>query len=439
MLEANIKIIDELKTFIREVKETKVFSATAHAFTKTRKLPFDSTVYLIINLLKKSLSIELNEFFETIARTALCCSKSAFTQQRAKLKYDFFVWWNATLVNSFYHQYKGHLKRWQGFRLVAIDGSTSYLINKPEVKAYFGIQINQATSVVMGRIVSAYDVLNELTICSGLLPINHSEQQVAAQWITYCEPDMLMLYDRGFPAFTSIYLHLEQERPINFVMRCRENFNKEVVAFMQEKGKSKMVEFKPTDQAIKDLKKHGYNITPQTTVKVRLVKVPLSNGTTEVLITSLYEEHQYPTSVFKDLYFKRWGIETNYGAQKNSLQLECLSGQKVNSILQDFYACIFIGNLQSIISKQCNTELESKNTHRKYHYKVNRNVAIGMLKNRVILLFIHQQTRESLMELERLFIKNIEPIRPDRSYERVIKSKRAKGKYQTLTNYKRAI
>ena len=59
-----------------------------------------------------------------------------------------------------------------------------------------------------------------------------SEQQVAYQWIPYLEPDTLTIYDRGYPSFSALYLHLEQEQPLHFVMRCRTNFNKEVIAFM---------------------------------------------------------------------------------------------------------------------------------------------------------------------------------------------------------------
>ena len=42
------------------------------------------------------------------------------------------------------------------------------------------------------------------------------------------------------------------------------------------------------------------------------------------------------------------------------------------------------------------------------------------------------------MELQNLFIKNIEPVRPGRHAPRTL-PKRKRGKYQTFTNYRRAI
>lgn len=443
MISINIKIIEELKEFLYKVKDDDkwriLFTNSEKAFTKNRKLPLEKLVLLIINILKKSLSVELHEFFDIIGQGKLVCSKAAFCLQRVKLKYDFFCWWNVQLVNSFYHYHKENLKRWRGYRIVAVDGSTEYLINKPEVIDYFGVQSNQSVSVAMGRILSYFDVLNDITISAHLLPVRFSEQEIVNSCISCYEADMLFLYDRGFPSFTTIYLHLNQEQELKFIMRSRNNFNSEVIAFNQSRSKSKIVEFKANDNAVKELEKHGYKITIGTKIKVRLVKVFLDNGTIEILITNLYNEQEYPVKIFKNLYFKRWGIETNYNTQKNTLQLESFSGQKVITILQDFYASIFIGNLQSIISKQCETKIDATNSHRKYRYKVNKNVSIGMMKNRIIFLFMSRNPEQILQELENLFARSLEPIRPNRKYKRVIKCKRANGKYQTLTNYKRAI
>lgn len=443
MIKANVKVIEALKAFLTEVKQNesyrKLFINGEHSFTKERKLPLERTVYLLINMLKRSLSVEIKEFFEKIGKADEWCSKSAFCQQRMKLKYDFFVWWNVIMVNSFYEYHRDTIKRWRGYRIVAVDGSTEYLINKQEVIDYFGVQTNQSGGVAMGRIMSVYDVLNEITIASHLLPIRYSEQEILNSWIPWYEADMLALYDRGYPSFVSIYLHLNQEVERKFVMRCKVTFNNEVIAFVASEAKSKIMEFKAGNNAVEQLLKHGYKITRETTVKVRLIKVKLDDGTIEVLITNLYDEQEFPLKIFKELYFKRWGIETNYSTQKNSLQLEAFSGQKVETILQDFYANIFIGNLQSIINKQCENVLEVHTEHRKYRYKINRNVSIGMMKHKIVQLFMSKEPEQILVELQQLFLRNKEPIRPNRKYERTFKNKRMRGKYQTLTNYKRVI
>jgi hypothetical protein len=41
-----------------------------------------------------------------------------------------------------------------------------------------------------------------------------------------------------------------------------------------------------------------------------------------------------------------------YGFEKNELQIECFSGLKPLCIQQDFFATLFVYNLQRIIEKQ---------------------------------------------------------------------------------------
>src|SRR5674476_1507067 len=49
------------------------------------------------------------------------------------------------------------------------------------------------------------------------------------------------------------------------------------------------------------------------TLTVRFIRVLLSTGEFEVLVTSLVDEVLYPTPDFLELYGLRWGIETLYG------------------------------------------------------------------------------------------------------------------------------
>jgi len=135
----------------------------------------------------------------------------------------------------------------------------------------------------------------------------------------------------------------------------------------------------------------------------------------------------------------RWKIETAYGKQKNQLQMEISSGHKVICIEQDYAAGLFVSNLQCIIEKQCDHKVREISSRRQYEYKINRNLSWASLKNRVLRLFIRSSNSlEILMEIEHLFIKNLEPIRAGRQTPRP-KPKRKRGKYQTFTNYRRAI
>ncbi|NRS88082.1 hypothetical protein HNQ02_000992, partial [Flavobacterium sp. 7E] len=164
--------------------------------------------------------------------------------------------------------------------------------------------------------------------------------------------------------------------------------------------------------------------TKETSLKVRLIRIVLSNGEIEVLMTSLLDSQIFPASIFKELYFLRWGIETFYDELKNKLKLEYFTGYSKASIEQDFFCTIFISNLQSTIINDLQDDLKLKNKNTKLDYKINTNLSYGFLKNRILeLLFKDAPLDEVFEELENLFLKNTVPIRLNRN------NKRKAGKY----------
>jgi hypothetical protein len=95
---------------------------------------------------------------------------------------------------------------------------------------------------------------------------------------------------------------------------------------LQSSKNSKIIDLKSSSNAIATLREHGYIITPETTIKVRMVKVILSSGEVEILLTNLDYQNLYTNEDLTFLYGLRWGIETSYGKQKNLLQMEQLVG-----------------------------------------------------------------------------------------------------------------
>ncbi len=443
MVEANVKIIEELQEFVRIVSEEKeirnLFSTEASDFERTRKLPLSRIAQLIINFPKRNLNIEISEFFEKLVSTDVSCTKSAFSQQRSKLHPSFFYLWNQWLVASFYHFYADKIKHWRGYKLLAVDGSSAYLFDKPEVVNYFGKHCNQFSKTPMARIVQVEDVLNKITVMSDIYPIAISEQEIVYNWVDSYPEDGLLLFDRGFANYTLMWLLLNQEREKHFVIRMRTDRHKEVTAFLRSRKKSIITWLYPSQTVINKLKDNGYLLSKNNGISIRLVKVILPNGEIEVLATNLYDEKLYTIDDFKEIYRLRWAIEGSFFRQKNQQQLEIFSGHRTITILQDYYATVFMGNLQSLIEKQCTTYLALISEKRKYTYVINRNSCWAPMKFNVIKLFLTTTPLHLLITLQKAFERNIEPERPGRSYTRTSKSRRLTGKYQTFTNYKRAI
>jgi hypothetical protein len=394
---------------------------------------------MLINLPKRSLSIELQSFFESLEQPDSCCTKGAFSLQRPKLKPIFFKVWNDFLIKEFYNFYGNDVKRWEGFRLLAVDGSNVSVMNVPEVLKYFGSADNQFGGVPMARAMQIHDVLNDLTIWGDIFPRSYSENAIIANHIRNLPEDSLALFDRGYPSYSLIYLLANEESPRHFLMRCKTTFSNEIKDFVAGNKKDLITTIYPSLESIEKLKEYGYIITKNTGIKIRLLKVVLADGEIEVLLTDLYDNKIFTLKKISNLYFMRWKIETNYSKQKNQLQMEIFSGHRVVCIEQDYAAGLFVANLQSIIEKQCEQEMKEISASRCYEYKINRNISWASLKNRILKLFIQSNNSfEILIELQNLFIKNIEPVRPGRHAPRTL-PKRKRGKYQTFTNYRRAI
>ena len=439
-IKIGIKIISELKSFVsltvQNAKALDFFRKSEKDFTRSRKLPFERLVLLIAKLCKKTLSIELEQFFEELGHPN-SCSVSAFTQQRIKLKASFFFWWNKVLLDSYYH-YAGldGTKRWKGFRIVAADGSNVSLVNTPALNRHFGGASNQNCSFVQAKTFYHYDVLNELVLMPRIMPYRYGEVPMAYDAIEQLEKDMLVIYDRNFCSYKMFALHLWAEQEIKFVIRGKDDQNM-IKAFIAGGKRSAVVYLSPVCTAIESLRQSGFIITKDTKLKLRLVRVDLEK-TTEVLVTNLWEEEGYPDSEFKALYFLRWGVETNISIQKNILQLEAFSGLTVEAVEQDFYATAFMANLHSVLIKDAQSSVAINMVNRKYPMKINRNKSFGKLKANLVTLFNDNNVERILNKLHSHFIRDTLPIRKDRSFERVIKNKQLKSKHRTFTNFKPA-
>ncbi|GHV23191.1 hypothetical protein FACS1894174_08740 [Bacteroidia bacterium] len=443
MVSANIQIISDLREFMEKVltnQETRAkYIRSPKDFTRQRDLPFSMVVLMIMNLMKRSLSIEIQSFFSHLGIVSRV-TKSAFCLQRRKLKAQFFEAWNKELVTSYYIHYREKAKRWKGFILLAIDGTTLSLPDTEELRILYGSSANQyGSQSVTARSSLLYDVLNGLILSGSLDHFTEPERSVAIRLLENIPEESLITFDRGYPGFSLLYLLIHRQQ-CKFVMRVRRDFNKQIQNFAASKERDSPVEWYATTKGIKRLKEEGVTIDRQASVKVRLVKFTLKNGEEEILLTNLYDTAQYSLSDLREVYSLRWGIETLYGFAKNELQIESFSGIKSLCIQQDFYANLFVYNLQSLIEKQCEKYVETVSEKRIYRYKINKNISWAMLKNRMVDLFLSRRhPADILMELQALFEYNVEPVRTGRKYPRIKKVRKMHGKYLTLTNYKRAI
>ncbi len=394
----------------------------------------------MINLLTRSLAVEITDFLcfirQNIKEKEISYfSKSAFVQYRKKINPKVFKFLSDSLIQEFYTDNDESVKLWNGFRLLSVDGSQLTLPDTQELRGIYGRTRNQTDSgVVLARISVLYDVLNKFVIDGNLSTVSIGEGPLALKHLEFSKPNDLIIYDRLYPSFDLVYQHFE--RKINFLMRVKENFSNLTREFCKSDLSSSIVKMYPGKNTAFSEKPYNKDAFRE----VRLLKIVLSTGEVEILITSLFDSEEYPNSIFKDLYFLRWGIETFYDELKNKVKIEHFSGYSQHCILQDFYAALFVSNLQSLIVGEINDEQAAKSTNNKYQYKVNTNLSYGFLKERIITLFFSDNDMEIIIsELKELFRKHTIPIRPNRKFDRDVDKYNKRKKPNLLKNRKNAI
>lgn len=384
-------------------------------FSRKRKQTFVGTIMLLMNSFTKNIVGDVINFVDYIRKykpDQESFSASAFTQCRKKLKPEAFSILNDTLVEEFYTD-KSTISLFANHRLLAVDGSIITLPNNKYLKEAFGeTKINQHTQTIEARASVLYDVENKICLAGKLTPFSVSERPTAIKLLAYCKLGDLVIYDRGYPSFELIYEHCQ--RNIHFLMRVQSNFNNQIKQFIEDDKTEDIVEIYP-NHTMDFSSKEFHKLSSE---KVRLIRVTLDTGENEILITSLLDSDTYKHSIFKDLYFKRWGIETYYDELKNKLKLENFTGYTEQSILQDFYIALLVSNIQTLIVQEIEAEVFTP-PEAKYRYKVNTSVSYVLLRNRILDLLFNQKTMSDMVpELKKLFSINLVPIRPGRSFSR---------------------
>lgn len=408
----------------------KTYRKYKNSFIRNRKLTFTKLLLFMMNMSRRSLQVELNDFIDIMeAEESYSISKQAFSKARKNLCHKVFIKLDEVFVDIFYKDNK-ECQRWKKFRLIGIDGSTIQLPNTLELRDEFGVSKNKSTTKAMARISSAYDLLNDLTLDAKITRSSHSKEtkkmgkridergmalehlkrikeKDSSQADHYHHENDLFLFDMGYPSYELIYAILAENK--HFVMRCEPTrFTKEVAAAYANSKKDQLILLNGPDNS-------------QTTIRV--IKIKLENGIVELLLTSLLEKKDYPRKLFGPLYQKRWGSETNYYTLKRIMQIENFSGKTVESVYQDFYAAIFMNNIRGVIQGEVLEELkeESKNTNQqlKHGFKINTSLCVASLKNKIIQIVVEQDDITQIYSLLKNKIKKYTvPIRPGRSFAR---------------------
>jgi len=403
-------------------------------FTRTRLLPFHELIFLLLNMNNNSYQTELDRYFKVIQHLEVAeriVYKGNLSKARAKLKYKAFVELNNHMLRHYYSNFR--FETWCGFNLLAIDGTTLRVPDEKKIRDHFGAwNSNKGKKPCpKARLSQMFDVLNKVTIDAIISPKSEGERELAAFHFLKLQPEDLILLDRGYPAYWLFKLALS----LNSQFCARISYKKwKVVKKFYESGKKEQIfKIRTTSLSKRKCLEMGLDTKPMT---VRLVRIELDSGESEILITSLTDMDKYPHGAFAELYHLRWPVEEDYKTLKYRLQIENFSGKTVRSVYQDFHAKLFSKNFTAIIAATTKNEIIQKSEDLKYLHQINFAQALSKMKDTIVLLFNRSSKKIRILveKIRKIFMQTTESVRPNRKFPRRhrVKQKRFFLEYKTV-------
>jgi hypothetical protein len=375
-------------------------------------------VVLILVGHQRAAQTALNRLFKQVGEVPQVASKGAYSKARQKLKPEVYQHLNQRVWQQLYQEPDAD-RLWQGHRLIAADASYFNLPDTPAMRARFSVQASSEgrSERVQGQGGILYDLKARVGLASQLSPKQAEKQFLFAAARQVCQAGDVLVLDRLY-ADSSVWAFCRHYQ-LHCVLRFPRRGFRAVEAFWASSESERIVALPVAAQQKPWVEQYGLESDP---IAVRLVKVPLETGETEVLGTDLLDSERYGADSLKQVYGWRWGVETYWDRVKNSLEMERWSGLSPLTVEQDFYSLVFLASLESVLSSAVQAEMDqAAQTGRSVPQQVNHSVSCGELLDAVVGLLLDkgQSARHVLEQLHALMRTAPVPKRPGRRFPRL--------------------
>ncbi|AWX32292.1 IS4 family transposase [Methanosphaera sp. BMS] len=348
-------------------------------------------------------------------------SKQAISERRMIIDPQAYIDMNGDLLKRIYTE--PELKTFKGYYLAAHDGSIFDLPNYPTIREDFGIEdnIDHSKHTATARVSTMVDVLNEFILSSTITSRKSGEPDLAIDHLEDVKDKIniqktISICDRGYGS-KKLMLKIMQLNSY-FVIRLKKD------TFIDQRYKmttdDEIIEVPLTKSFIKtiqDEKLRNYANKEQK-LKIRIINIKLPTGEIETLATNVFDKTM-TIQDFKEIYNKRWTIETNYDKLKNKLETENFSGRRKIIIEQDFYSDVYVFNIATVIKHDANQQItrqpRKNNKHQYKEYSSNFNIAVGLVKKELLNLLNpdEEKQQQAIQKIFKILQKNLIPIKEE--------------------------
>lgn len=392
-------------------------------FSRNRKISMENVIKGIIGMEGKSLRNELVDVFDGMSEMP---TASAFIQQRDKIKPEAF--------EHIYRMFTSKLskKHTDELPVLAVDGTDIQIATNPDDPDSFFPGSNGQKPYNFIHLNCLYN-LDCCTYEEAVIqkPKMENEHRALAEMVDRSAiPKAILTADRGYESYNSL-AHI-QKKGWFFLFRVKDgpcgikqglelppddSFDVQFSLNLCRKSNSETDGLGRKRNLYRRIHpKVDFDYLPKTSrpsdpflsfrLDFRILRFKVSDEMYETIVTNLPAD-TFPPERIKDLYARRWGIETSFRSLKYTVGLLNLHARKIESIYQEVYARLIMYNFaEAITSHVVISEKERKHT-----YKADFSVAVHACR-----LFYRKKMKP--VDLISIISKNIVPLRPDRHTKR---------------------
>lgn len=359
---------------------------------------------------------------------------SSFSQARSKLDENVFRALNKR-VFDFYDDGSDEYQ-WLGHRVFAVDGSK---VNLPPSLSINGYKLHCNKYYPQGLVSCLYQLKSQIPYDFDLVAHNN-ERMCAVKHLDVLGSNDLVVYDRGYFAYSLLYYHAK--RSIDAVFRLQSNAFKELDDFIESEDTERVITLCPVDRKRQWEIKQDYPDVEFVPIELRLIKYQIK-GQDYYLGTTLMDKELYHIVDLCDLYHSRWGIEELYKISKTFIDFEDFHSKSQRGVKQEVFAhfCLitfarfFTNQANKLMSK--NDQLKDGQTNTGSNYKVNfKNALSAFVRKLEPLLFAQASAiKQAASQLMGKILKNRYCIRANRFFARI--SRKPNGRFDNQRKKKK--
>ena len=375
-----------MHSFDRFVKEffrlfdgftSKKYVTDENRFIRDRKMNQKEYTAFILSQRSCTGYIETIRFFTIMMKKDFkTISSQAIGKQRMYIDPKAFNDMNERFIDELYTQFPGFSK-FNGYIVCACDGSIVDLPNVTLTREEFplGDENLLKENRIRARVSCFLDVHSKHILTAKIVETTTNEVDLAIEHLENLKKRLdinkiITIYDRGYPSIELMFKTIDLDS--KFLIRLPKNVFRHQIRQMSTNDEIIKINLVKSRLRAFDDKNLKEKAEKMGRLEIRIAVIDIGKDEPEILATNLTHE-EFTTDDLKELYGKRWTVETGFDRLKNLVEIEDFSGIRRRIIEQDFYAHIFVYNLAITIKNHAENKITRipRNKDKKIIYQSN--------------------------------------------------------------------